>query len=262
MVKTNLLFCVKHLYKDASYRGVTHSHPCYELVYYCEGSGVVSFNKEKYPFEKDTFMVCSPNVKHIERGEKGTCVLYIGFELLEGSKLPEGVFKNSDFGILEFLEKIYYETQNWSPNSSELMMHYVSIIVLKLLNSYVYDKERFVRHSLDNIASYISVNFKDDINTRELASLAGYSYDHFRKLFFKEFKMTAGEYILRKRIEHANEMLREQKYLIKEIAFDCGFSSVAQFCTKYREITGISPKQMQKKMLENEQTIDKDKYSD
>ena len=40
-----------------------------------------------------------------------------------------------------------------------------------------------------------------------------------------------------------------------------GFSSVAQFCTKYREIMGVSPKQMKKKMLENEQTIEKDKYS-
>ena len=74
--------------------------------------------------------------------------------------------------------------------------------------------------------------------------------------------MTVSEYILHKRIEPANEMLMEQKYLIKEIAYDCGFSSVAQFCTKYREVTGISPKQMQKKMLENQQTIEKDKYSD
>ena len=41
----------------------------------------------------------------------------------------------------------------------------------------------------------------------------------------------------------------------------CGFSSVAQFCTKYREIMGVSPKQMQKKMLINQQTIDEDKYS-
>ncbi len=262
MIKTNLLFCVKHEYTDAPYCGIVHSHPCYELVYYCDGSGVVSFNKEKYPFQKDTFMICAPNVKHIERGEKGTCVLYIGFEILEGPKLPEGIFKNSDFEILEFLQKIYYETKHWSPNANELMMHYVSIIVLKLLNSYKFDKENFVKHSLDNIERYISANFKDNINTRELASLAGYSYDHFRKLFYKKFNMTASEYIINKRVEHANEMLMEQKYLIKEIAYDCGFSSVAQFCTKYREITGISPKQMQKKMLENQQTIEKDKYSD
>lgn len=262
MVKTNLLFCVKHTYVDAPYRGVTHSHPCYELVYYCEGSGVVCFNKKKYEFEKDTFMICAPNVKHVERGEQGTCVLYIGFELLEGGTLPEGIFKDENFGILEFLEKIYYETKNWSPNANELMEHYVSIIVLKLLNEYKFNKENVVKHSLENISRYISANFKDNINTKELAALAGYSYDHFRKLFYKEYKMTVSEFILKKRIEHANEMLRERKYLIKEIAYDCGFSTVAQFCTKFREITGVTPKQMQLKMLKNEQTIGKDKYSD
>ena len=37
-------------------------------------------------------MICAPNVKHIERGERGTTVLYIGFELSGGTKLPQGVF--------------------------------------------------------------------------------------------------------------------------------------------------------------------------
>ena len=261
MIQTNLLFCVKHSYADGSYRGVKHSHPCYELVYYCEGKGVVGFNNAKHKFEKDTFMICAPNVNHIERGEQGTVVLYIGFELSGGIKLPQGVFKNSDYGVLEYMEKIYYETQHWSPHSYELMHHYVAIIALKLLNSQELDKETLVGHSLDNIARYISANYKDNLSTRALASLAGYSYDHFRKVFFKKFNMTVAEFVLRKRIEVAHEMLREQKYLIKEIARDCGFSSVAQFCTKYREIMGVSPKQMKKKMLENEQTIEKDKYS-
>ena len=261
MIQSNLLFCIKHSYSDGAYKGVTHAHPCYELVYYCDGSGDVRFNKKQYNFSKDTFMICGPNVSHAERGEKGTTVLYIGFELLEGGKLPEGVFKNSDYGIYEFLEKIYYETQHWTPHSYELMHHYVAIIVLKLINAYEVDKEKSVGYNLDNITRYISANYKGNLNTRDLAKLAGYSYDHFRKVFFKKYNMTVSEFILRKRIEIANEMLREQKYLIKEIAFACGFSSVAQFCTKYSEITGISPKQMQKRMLENEQTIEKDKYS-
>jgi len=261
MIQANLLFCVKHAYTESAYCGAKHSHPCYELVYYCEGSGLVDFNNTTHRFEKDTFMICAPDVDHVERGERGTTVLYIGFELADDTKLSQGVFKNSDYGILEYMEKIYHETKHWSPHSYELMHHYVAIIVLKLLNSQEVDKELLVGRSLDNIARYIGANYKDNLNTRALASLAGYSYDHFRKLFFKKFGVTVNDFILKKRIEVASEMLREQKYLIKEIATDCGFSSVAQFCTKYREIKGISPKQMQKNMLENEQTIEKDKYS-
>ena len=67
--------------------------------------------------------------------------------------------------------------------------------------------------------------------------------------------------MLQKRIDAANDMLKSNKYLIKEIAADCGFSSVAQFCTKYREVMGITPKQMQQKRAEDARDIEKDKFS-
>lgn len=262
MLQTKLIFCVEHLYDDAPYCGMEHSHPCYELVYYRQGSGVVSFNKKKYEFEKDTFIVCSPEAKHIEQGAQGTDVLYIGFTLPDGPQLPEGLFKEANYGILEYLEKIHYEIKHWKPHSYEIVSHFVAIIALKLINSYEYDKERIMNHDFDNIVGYISTNFKNNINTKDLAELAGYSYDYFRKMFVKKFDMTVSDYILKKRIEAANDMIRSKGYLIKEIAADCGFSSVAQFCTKYREVMGITPKQMQKKVLEDEKNIEKDKYSD
>ena len=262
MIQANLIFCVEHLYEEQAYCGMEHSHPCYELVFYRQGEGVVEFNKKKYAFEKDTFIVCPPEVKHIEKGSKDTDVLYIGFELAGGMELPEGIFKEKNYGVLEYLEKIYYEIKHWKPHSYELVNHFVAIIVLKLINSYEYEKERIMNHDFDNIVGYISANFKDNINTKDLAGLAGYSYDYFRKMFVKKFNMTVNDFILQKRIDAATDMIRSKGYLIKEIASDCGFSSVAQFCTKYKEYTGITPKQMQKKILEDEKNIEKDKYSD
>ena len=98
MITTNLLFCVNHHYNE-DYCGAEHSHPCYEVVYYCEGEGEVTFSKRKYHFTKDTFMVCPPDVRHVERGSRGTEVLYIGFELYGDLVLPEGVFSEADYGI-------------------------------------------------------------------------------------------------------------------------------------------------------------------
>ena len=215
MIQTKLLFCVKHFYEDEAYVGEEHSHPCYEIVYYCEGEGVVSFHNRQYKFEKDTFMVCPKEVKHIECGAKGTVVLYIGFELAEGVELPEGLFKNADYGILEYLEKIYYESKHWGPYSYELVNHFVAIIALKLVNFYQLDKEKVVGRNFDNIAGYIAANFQDDLSTKKLANIAGYSYDHFRKEFFRRFQMTVGDYVLQKRIAAANDMLRTKGYLIK-----------------------------------------------
>lgn len=257
MIGTNLLFCVRHLYKE-DYCGVEHSHPCYEIVYYCEGEGEVTFKKEKHRFSKDLFMVCPPDVKHIERGERGTQVLYIGFELYGDISLTDGIFAERDYHILEYLEKIHYEITHWSAYSDRLVNLFCTIIAIQLANRSPVQRETVFNHSLDNIAGYISANYREDVNVRKLANIAGYSYDHFRKVFFKRFGVTVNDFILQKRIDAANEMLKSGKYLVKEIAASCGFSSVSQFCTKYREIMGVSPKQIQKK---KDGDLGKDKFS-
>lgn len=256
MIGTNLLFCVKHLYKE-DYCGIEHSHPCYEIVYYCEGTGEVIFKKEKHRFFKDQFMVCLPEVNHIERGEKGTQVLYIGFELYGDISLAEGVFPEKDYHILEYLEKIYYEVTHWSTYSDRLINLFCTIIAIQLAKRPAERQTSTFNHSLDNIAGYISANYREDVNVKKLANIAGYSYDHFRKAFFKRFGVSVNDFILQKRIDAANEMLQSGKYLVKEIAVSCGFSSVSQFCTKYREVTGVSPKQMQKK---EDGDLGKDKF--
>lgn len=262
MITSNLLFCMQHLYED-DYFGEEHSHPCYELVYYCEGEGSVSFSKKEYRFRKDMFMVCSPEVKHIERGAKGTKVLYIGFELYgDNITLPDGLFEEEKYGVKEYLEKIYYETKHWTTFSYQLINLFCTIIAIKLVNRSDIGKEMEVIRNFDNIIGYISANYREDIHVKKLAEMSGYSYDHFRKLFAKQFHISVNDFILQKRIDAANDMLKSGEYLIKEIASDCGFSSVAQFCTKYREMMGISPKQMQKKVEMDSKDIETDKFSE
>ena len=259
MFQTNILFCINHLYEE-DYFGQEHSHPCYEIVYYCKGQGEVSFNQHSYPFRDDTFMVCPPNVKHIERGKRGTEVLYIGFELFGDIVLPEGVFREEEYGIHEYLEKIYYEMKHWSMYAERLINLFCMIIAIKLVNRSVSDNEQAVNYNFNNIVGYITANYRENLSVEKLAHIAGYSYDYFRKAFSKRFGVNVNDFILQKRIEHANELLETGNYLIKEIAAECGFSSVAQFCTKYRQVTGVTPKQRKKSATARD--LEKDKFSD
>ena len=261
MITTNLLFCVNHHY-NGDYCGVEHSHPCYEIVYYCEGEGEVTFSKKKYHFSKDTFMVCPPDVKHIERGNRGTEVLYIGFELYSDFMLPEGVFREEDFGIREYLEKIYYEMKHWSAYAERLINLFCTVIAIRLVNRSETDESAAIGYNFNNIVGYITANYREDISVRKLAEIAGYSYDYFRKAFYKRFGVTVNDFILQKRIEKANEMLESGAFLIKEVAAECGFSSVAQFCTKYRQVTGSTPKQKKRKGEQGAKDLEIDKFSD
>lgn len=252
MVECNVKFCVRHKYED-SYTGVSHKHPCYELVYYVNGSGAGRFRNITYVFNKDDFVVLPPKVKHIEKGDKNVEVIYIGFDILNAD-IGEiaGLFRNADYGIYEYLEKIYFETQNWSKYSYQLIKIYTEIIIIKLINSALEDKRESVNNDIKNIVDYISSNYMDDINAKQLAKIAGYSYDYFRKLFEQNMGVSVREYLTQKRVLVATEMLKSRKYSVKEVAYSCGFKSAAHFCTVFKNETGETPYQtISKESAEN-----------
>ncbi|HAC10642.1 MAG TPA: hypothetical protein DCE65_02140, partial [Clostridiales bacterium] len=243
MIATNLLFCVNFTYEKTTL-GKPHAHPCYEIVYYVNGSGWVDFHKERHTFKKDTFMLVGPKVQHTEFDEKGTEVLYIGLEILGEDGYAEGIYSEADYGIKEYMRKIYHEVTNRTVYSEQLINSYCTIIAIKLISAARKRPLISADRNLDNILNYIDSNFCCEIDTAKLAEMSGYSYDHFRKIFAKKYNVGVNEYILQKRIELADRLLRGgngKEYLIKEIAARCGFSSVAQFCTKYKEAMGDTP---------------------
>ena len=262
MLTTNLLFCVNFSYEKTTL-GKPHAHPCYEIVYYVNGSGWVDFNRGRHTFEKDTFMLIAPKTQHIEFDEKGTEVLYIGLDILGESGYEEGIYREEDYGIKEYMKKIYHEVTNRNKYSEQLINSYCTIIAIKLISAAKKPVLVSADRNLDNILNYIDSNFCCEINTEKLAEMAGYSYDHFRKIFAKKYNVGVNEYIVQKRIELADRLLRggsEKEYLIKEIAARCGFSSVAQFCTKYKEAMGDTPNGARTKYLDGLKSLKKDKF--
>ena len=80
MSNIKLEYCVNFKY-ETEYIGKRHAHPCYELVYYVQGNGIITFSGDTYVFEENTFSLTKPNEYHTEKGNKGTEVLYIGFSV-------------------------------------------------------------------------------------------------------------------------------------------------------------------------------------
>lgn len=258
MVECNVRFCVRHKYEE-DYKGVYHKHPCYELVYYASGTGAGHFRNVTYKFKKDDFVVLPPKVRHIERGDKDVEVIYIGFDILN-TDIGEiaGFFSDRAYGIREYLEKIYYETQHWSKYSYQLINNFTEIIIIKLINTVLDDKRKSVNNDIKNIVDYISNNYMDDINAKQLAKIAGYSYDYFRKLFEQNMGVSVKDYLTQKRVAVAINMLKSKKYTVKEVAVNCGFKSSSHFCTVFKGETGETPYQtMEKESAEN---IVKDKF--
>jgi len=71
--------------------------------------------------------------------------------------------------------------------------------------------------------------------------------------------ISANQLIRKLRIERSKELLLKSNFSISEICYNVGFSSPSYFTKRFKEYTGMVPKQFKLKYL-NENKIDKNNY--
>jgi AraC-like DNA-binding protein len=87
----------------------------------------------------------------------------------------------------------------------------------------------------------IDAQYAQPLDLNELARAVHLSRFHFLRAFRAAFHMTPHEYLTRKRIERAKELLAESDLLVTEICFEVGFESLGSFSTLFHKIVGWSP---------------------
>jgi transcriptional regulator GlxA family with amidase domain len=79
---------------------------------------------------------------------------------------------------------------------------------------------------------------------RRLARVSGVSEAHFARSFKDAFGVPPHRYLLTRRIERARALLRDTDLPIIEIAFHTGWQSLGTFGRTFRDITGMSPREV------------------
>jgi AraC family transcriptional regulator len=75
----------------------------------------------------------------------------------------------------------------------------------------------------------------------DLAQIAGVHPVHLSREFRKHYQSTIGEFIRKRRIEHACKLLTTSCTALSEIALACGFSDQSHFCAMFKGHTGLTP---------------------
>ncbi len=96
---------------------------------------------------------------------------------------------------------------------------------------------------------YIYENLHTKISLPTLAKTAGLSPSYLSRLFRRETGLTVSEYIIRKRVEAAENMLKYSEYSCIEISSYLCFSSESHFIQVFRRYTGYTPKQYRQKFF-------------
>jgi AraC family transcriptional regulator len=93
----------------------------------------------------------------------------------------------------------------------------------------------------DRVIEFVEENLSSNIGLATLAELAGYSPDHFSRLFKRSFGQPPYQYVLTRRVERAKSMLKDQERTISNIAAACGFATQAHLNAAFKQRTGVTP---------------------
>lgn len=80
-----------------------------------------------------------------------------------------------------------------------------------------------------------------ELDLDAVAAHAGYSRYHFVRSFKAAYGESPGQYLSRRRIERAEELLRSANLSVSEICVLVGFSSLGTFSARFKQQTGVSP---------------------
>jgi transcriptional regulator GlxA family with amidase domain len=90
----------------------------------------------------------------------------------------------------------------------------------------------------------------EPLDVRWLAAHAGYSRFHFIRAFRAAYGETPAQYLGRRRIERACDLLPLANLTVREVAELVGFTSLAAFSTRFKANVGDSPSEYRRRMVE------------
>ncbi len=105
-------------------------------------------------------------------------------------------------------------------------------------------QETHVQHISDIVMSaknYIDQHYNEEIGLNDISKEVAVSPQYFSKIFKEEIGVTFVEYVRSKRIDVAKEMLKTNKYSVKEICYEIGYNDPNYFSRLFKKLVGVTP---------------------
>lgn len=226
----------------------------FEIEFFLDDGGATSVNDKEYNLQKNHLLFVRPgDLRHSRLHFK---CFYLHMDLDDKELLKYLSDIPTSFAVAS--SKIYYNLfhqliQLQNEKSFESKLLYFSKICALLVNiqrdscfysgegksSVIYRAERFMTEK-----------FTDKIGLKEIADSVHLSPNYFHKLFSSITGTTPHDFLLKKRINYAKELIMTSDHDMLEIAMMSGFGSQAYFNYCFKQVTGLSPLKYREKEFE------------
>ena len=94
---------------------------------------------------------------------------------------------------------------------------------------------------------YVETNVLNRIRVKDIADEIGYTENYISSVFKAEMGMSLLEYVNRRKIEMAKQIMDNNTIPIAEISDRLAFSNPGYFSAMFKKVTGMTPSEYQKK---------------
>ncbi|MBM7654967.1 response regulator transcription factor [Neobacillus cucumis] len=98
--------------------------------------------------------------------------------------------------------------------------------------------------------AFINHHLQDELTLKEVAEYVHLNPSYFSVLFKEHAKVTFSEYVTRRRIQRAKELLIATNLPIAEIAEEAGYKTAKYFIKIFKELGGVTPSSFRKNNVE------------
>lgn len=97
---------------------------------------------------------------------------------------------------------------------------------------------------LRNVLAWIDASLSQPLTLADLAAQAALSEYHFARMFRQSTGLAPHQYVMQRRMDHAEQLVRTTALPLTDIALACGFSSASHFSNRFKRVQGVTPSQL------------------
>jgi AraC family transcriptional regulator len=109
---------------------------------------------------------------------------------------------------------------------------------------------RLSNRRLMRVLAYIDAHIGEPITLANLAATAGLSRMYFARQFRAATGVRPHEYVLRRRVERAQQLLTATSDALVNVALSVGFQTQTHFTTVFKKIVGDTPRQWRQRQTD------------
>lgn len=95
-----------------------------------------------------------------------------------------------------------------------------------------------------DIKHYIAAEFATPLSLARIAARYGYSEDYTIRLFREHYGITPYQYMLKKRLNRAEQLLRESTKSVESISREVGYNDFSTFYRDFKKKYGVAPSEL------------------